>query len=114
MYSKLGYKELKSLFFRMYRIRLVEEEIAKRYSEQEMRCPIHLSTGQESAAVGTIYCLKKNDTVYSSHRSHAHYLAKSGDLKSKSLALHYARVAEEMGQAIIEEDTTQEVLLESR
>ena len=82
MYSKLGYKELKSLFFRMYRIRLVEEEIAKRYSEQEMRCPIHLSTGQESAAVGTIYCLKKNDTAYSSHRSHAHYLAKGGDLKS--------------------------------
>ena len=46
--------------------------------------------------------------------SHWKKYEESGDLKSKSLALHYARVAEEMGQAIIEEDTTQEVLLESR
>ena len=38
----------------MSRIRLVEEEIANRYSEQQMRCPVHLSIGQESAAVGVI------------------------------------------------------------
>ena len=39
---------------------------------------------------------------------------KTGNPKSKSLALHYARVAEEMGQATIEEETTQEIYLESR
>ena len=40
---------------------------------------------------------------------------KSGDPKSKSLALHYARVAEEMGQAEIEDDITQDGLInESR
>ena len=31
----------------MLRIRMVEEEIAARYSNQMMRCPTHLSTGQE-------------------------------------------------------------------
>ena len=66
----------------MYRIRLIEEQISKRYSEQQMRCPVHLSIGQESAAVGVSECLKKNDKVYSNHRCHAHYLAKGGNLKS--------------------------------
>ena len=37
---------------RMLRIRLVEEAIADRYAEQEMRCPVHLSIGQEAIAVG--------------------------------------------------------------
>lgn len=82
VYNQFNFKELKNLYFNMYRIRLVEEEIAIRYSEQEMRCPVHLSTGQESAAVGVTHCLKKSDTVYSSHRSHAHYLARNGNLKS--------------------------------
>ena len=31
---------------------MVENEISRRYSEQEMRCPVHLSTGQEAIAVG--------------------------------------------------------------
>ena len=30
----------------------------------------------------------------------------TGDNRSQTLAFHYARVAEEMGQALIEEDTT--------
>ena len=36
----------------MLRIRMVEEKIAELYSEQEMRCPVHLSIGQEAVAVG--------------------------------------------------------------
>ena len=46
--NTINKKELKNLFFNMSRIRLVEEEIATRYSEQQMRCPVHLSIGQES------------------------------------------------------------------
>jgi len=75
-------KELNNLFYKMYRIRLVEEQISIRYVDQQMRCPVHLSIGQESAAVGVSECLKKNDKVYSNHRCHAHYLAKGGNLKS--------------------------------
>ncbi len=66
----------------MVRIRAVEEGIVDRYSEQEMRCPVHLSIGQEAAAVGVGAALRKSDLAYSTHRCHAHYLAKGGDLKS--------------------------------
>ena len=66
----------------MTRIRLVEEEIAKRYSDQEMRCPVHLSIGQESVAVGISATLDRTDWAFSGHRNHAHYLAKGGNLNS--------------------------------
>ena len=65
----------------MLRIRMVEEAIAEHYPEQEMRCPVHLSIGQEAAAVGVCAALQRKDWVFSGHRSHAHYLAKGGDLK---------------------------------
>lgn len=60
-------------------IRMLEEEIARRYSEQEMRCPVHLSIGQEACAVGVASQLRTKDLMVSTHRSHAHYLAKGGD-----------------------------------
>jgi len=63
-------------------IRLVEETMAAKYSEQEMRCPVHLSIGQEAAAVGVCQALRQSDRVFSTHRCHAHYLAKGGDLKA--------------------------------
>ena len=69
------------LYKEMLRIRLIEEAIAKEYSNQEMRCPIHLSIGQEAIAVGVSALLSKHDLALSAHRSHAHYLAKGGDLK---------------------------------
>ena len=64
-----------ALFRSMLRIRVVEETIADHYSEQEMRCPVHLSTGQEAAAVGACAALDANDVIGSNHRSHGHYLA---------------------------------------
>lgn len=66
----------------MLYIRLVEETMAARYAEQEMRCPVHLSVGQEAAAVGVCQALRIEDRVFSTHRCHAHYLAKGGDLKA--------------------------------
>lgn len=64
----------------MLRIRLVELEIAKRYGEKRIRQPVHLSIGQEAAAVGVCAALKPTDQVVSTHRGHAHYLAKGGSL----------------------------------
>jgi len=64
----------------MLRIRMVEEDIADRYAQQEMRCPVHLSTGQEATAVGVCNALQHTDRVFSTHRCHAHYLAMDGDL----------------------------------
>jgi TPP-dependent pyruvate/acetoin dehydrogenase alpha subunit len=79
------------LYKELLRIRSVEYAIAKKYSEQKMRCPIHLSIGQEAIAVGICANLKKKDKVFTAHRSHAHYLAKGGSLK-KMIAELYGKL----------------------
>lgn len=71
---------LKELYRSMLYIRLVEERIAQEYARQEMRCPIHLSIGQEAVSAGVCAALAPTDHVLSSHRCHGHYLAKGGDL----------------------------------
>ena len=76
----------------MLRIRMVEESIAERYAEQEMRCPVHLSIGQEGAAVGVCHALQHTDRVFSTHRCHAHYLAMDGNLNAM-LAEIYGKAA---------------------
>ena len=81
---------LRRLFLEMQRIRVIERRIADRYAEQEMRCPVHLSIGQEAVAVGVCAHLDKADKVMSAHRSHGHYLAKGGDV--------YAMIAELYGR----------------
>ena len=48
------------------------------YKHQEMRCPVHLSIGQEAVAAGVCKNLNNDDEIISTHRSHAHYLGKGG------------------------------------
>ena len=69
------------LYKKVLRIRKIELKISEEYSKGKMRCPVHLSIGQEAPAVGICSNLDSNDQVLSSHRSHAHYLAKGGNLK---------------------------------
>jgi TPP-dependent pyruvate/acetoin dehydrogenase alpha subunit len=71
-----------SLYKGMLLIRRLEEALIQRYPEQEMRCPVHFSIGQEAIAVGVSAFLNHDDWVVSNHRSHAHYVAKGGDLSS--------------------------------
>jgi TPP-dependent pyruvate/acetoin dehydrogenase alpha subunit len=72
----------------MLRIRRIEEAIADRYAEQEMRCPTHLCIGQEAIAVGVCDVLSRSDKVFSNHRAHGHYLAKGGDLNAMIAELY--------------------------
>jgi len=81
-------KELEYLYKELLKIRVIEEEIANRYKDQQMRCPVHLSIGQESVAVNVSYYLNKNDYVYSNHRSHAHYIARGCDIYKFICELH--------------------------
>jgi len=80
--------DLRSRFLAMLRIRIVERRIAERYKEQEMRCPVHLSIGQEAVAVGVCAHLKTTDKVMSAHRSHGHYLAKGGNVRAMIAELY--------------------------
>jgi len=79
-----------AFFYDMLRIRRIEETLAERYAEQEMRCPMHLCIGQEAIAVGVTSALTKNDHIFSGHRAHGHYLAKGGDL-TRMVAELYGR-----------------------
>ncbi len=93
-YTGTGYKDWASrvghydrefllrLFRSMLRIRIIEEEIEKRYHEDQMKTPIHLVIGQEATSVGCCAALTDIDLLYSSHRTHGNYLAKGGDFKA--------------------------------
>lgn len=70
------------LLEKMLLIRGIEEELANRYKDQQMRCPMHLCIGQEAIAVGVCENLTKADKMFSNHRAHGHYLAKGGDAKA--------------------------------
>ena len=79
------------IFKKIYLIRAVEEMIAQKYHEGKMRCPVHLSIGQEAVPAALSIELNKNDFSVSTHRGHAHYLSKGGDLE-KMLAEIYGKV----------------------
>jgi pyruvate dehydrogenase E1 component alpha subunit len=72
----------------LLRIRMIEERIVALYPEQEMRCPTHFSIGQEAVAVAVCAHLSRTDIIASAHRSHAHYLAKGGDLRAMLAELY--------------------------
>jgi len=80
--------ELLSIFTKLVRIRRIEEAIAEKYSQWKMRCPVHLSIGQEAIPVGISAYLTAKDHVYSNHRSHGHYFAKGGSLKKMIAELY--------------------------
>lgn len=72
---------LLSLYRMMLLIRECEESLVEYIDSGEVRCPVHLCSGQEAVAVGVTAALDAKDTVFGSHRSHGHYLAKTGDLE---------------------------------
>ena len=77
-------------YLRAYTIRRVEEEITARYNNdpQPMRTPVHLSIGQECLAVAVRDAVGPLAHAYSTHRSHAHYLAWGGDLNAMIAELY--------------------------
>lgn len=72
---------LLELYYEMVRIRRTEEKIIELFQAKEIEAPVHLSIGQEAVAVGIISALEKTDKIVSTHRCHAHYLAKGGNMK---------------------------------
>ncbi len=69
------------LYRRMFRIRNVEERIKHEYQFRNIRMAVHLSIGQEAVAVGVLAPARATDGCLSTHRCHAHYLGKQGDLQ---------------------------------
>jgi len=64
---------------KLYLIRRAEVGIQKYYFEDEMKTPMHMSMGEEALVVGVCQALKDEDQVLGTYRSHALYLAKTGE-----------------------------------
>jgi TPP-dependent pyruvate/acetoin dehydrogenase alpha subunit len=76
------------LYRSLYRIRLLEEELARVYTTDKIKSPIHLSIGQEAVSVGVCEALGPDDVVFGTYRGHALYLAKDGDMKAMAAELY--------------------------
>ncbi len=73
--------ELLELHRRMLLIRGFEERVAALYRAGEVPGFVHLSIGQEAAAVGACWPLRTADVITSTHRGHGHCLAKGLDAR---------------------------------
>jgi TPP-dependent pyruvate/acetoin dehydrogenase alpha subunit len=81
--------DLDSRFYRsLYRIRRVEEEIARAYPSDRIMSPVHLSIGQEAISVAVCEALNADDVVFGTYRSHAYFLAKGGSLRGMIAELY--------------------------
>lgn len=75
----------------MLKVRSLEDEMVKRWPEQEMRSPPHFSTGREGVAAGICAALRNTDQVMGYYRGHAYYLAKDGN-PQEFIAEMYCRI----------------------
>lgn len=71
--------DLVEMYRRMLVIRGFEERVSALYRDGEVPGFVHLSIGQEAAAVGACWPLAPNDVITSTHRGHGHCLAKGLD-----------------------------------
>ncbi len=83
----------------LYRIRRVEDEVARIYPTDKIKSPVHLSIGQEAVSVGVCEALEPSDVVFGTYRSHAAYLAKGGDLKAMIAELYGKATGAAKGKA---------------
>ena len=64
----------------MLTIRLFEESLFSLYDKGLLSGTIHTYIGQEAIAAGVISQTEDNDILFSNHRCHGHYLAKTDDV----------------------------------
>ncbi|MGO8870183.1 MAG: pyruvate dehydrogenase complex E1 component subunit beta [Acidimicrobiales bacterium] len=71
--------DLIEMYRQMLVIRGFEERVSALYRDGEVPGFVHLSIGQEAAAVGACWPLRPADIITSTHRGHGHCLAKGLD-----------------------------------
>lgn len=77
--SPFSADELLEMHRRMLVIRGFEQRVSALYRDGEVPGFVHLSIGQEAAAVGACWPLRTTDVITSTHRGHGHCLAKGLD-----------------------------------
>jgi acetoin:2,6-dichlorophenolindophenol oxidoreductase subunit alpha len=74
-------RQKKAILKRMVLIRVFEEKAGDLFQQKLIPGFIHLSIGQEASTVGSCSALRPDDYIISTHRGHAHILAKGADPK---------------------------------
>jgi len=77
----LSLNEMLQMYGQMLKLRRFEEGIADLYHKGKVPSSAHLYIGQEAVAVGVCSNLRKEDYIVTTHRGHAHNLAKGADMK---------------------------------
>ncbi len=72
----LSDERLGDLFREMLLMRRFEEKVEERFRAGELPGFLHVAIGQEAVAAGVMSALEPDDTIMSTHRAHAHTLAK--------------------------------------
>jgi len=79
------------LYRKMLEIRLCEESFVEPILKGNVKCPVHLCTGEEAISVGVCAALEATDYVFGNHRSHGHFIAKGGKI-NEMVAEIYGKV----------------------
>lgn len=74
--KKLSDERLRELFRQMLVIRRFEEMVEDRFRAGELPGFLHVAIGQEAVACGVCAALEPDDVISSTHRAHAHTIAK--------------------------------------
>jgi 2-oxoisovalerate dehydrogenase E1 component len=73
-------KQLQQIYEQALLIRLVEKKFLELFKEGKLFGTVHTCIGQEFSGVAIAHYLQPNDTVFSNHRCHGHFLAMNRDL----------------------------------
>lgn len=80
--KKMIPKEIEfDVYRKMTTIRKFESRIARLLASGELRGAYHLYIGMEAVAVGACSALRQDDYITSTHRGHAHLIAKGGRME---------------------------------
>jgi TPP-dependent pyruvate/acetoin dehydrogenase alpha subunit len=91
---------LASLLRQMLRLRRTEEALVAEYHPaDEMRCPIHFCIGQEAVPAALSLLVESGDYLFSHHRSHGYYFAKSAPLRELFAEIYGKETGANRGQA---------------
>jgi pyruvate dehydrogenase E1 component alpha subunit len=78
---KLSKEKMKTIYTQMYRSRVFEERVNEMFMKGLIHGTTHLAVGQEATAAGGVNAIEPDDLMMSSHRGHAHCIAKGADLR---------------------------------
>ncbi len=70
-----------NIYERALRIRKTEDALLELFTKGELNGTIHTCNGQEFSAIAFKEAIKKDDTIFSNHRCHGHYIESTGDVR---------------------------------